>query len=78
LLEAVRQRVLLSAMAVQAHEREEFVRLSICGLQLVKPGSRPNLLQSAALGSAPYRSANVCVAKVPRSFGYILEYLSQV
>jgi phosphatidylserine/phosphatidylglycerophosphate/cardiolipin synthase-like enzyme len=32
-------------------------------LQLVKPGSRPNLLQSAALGSASYRSANVCAAK---------------
>jgi hypothetical protein len=40
---------------------------------LVKPGSRPNLLQSAALGSASYRSANVCAAKLPRSFGNILE-----
>src|ERR1700691_5611188 len=29
------------------------------GLQLVKPGNRPNLLQSAALWSASYRSANV-------------------
>jgi hypothetical protein len=47
------------------------------GLQLVKPGSRPNRLQSAALGSASYRSANVCAAKVPRSFGNILECLSQ-
>src|SRR5260370_37697002 len=47
------------------------------GLQLVKPGSRPNLLQSAALGSASYRSAKVCAAKVPRSFGNILGCLSQ-
>jgi hypothetical protein len=47
------------------------------GLQLVKPGSRPNLLQSAALGSASYRSANVCAAKVPRSLGNTLECLSQ-
>jgi hypothetical protein len=47
------------------------------GLQFVKPGSRPNLLQSAALGSASYRSANVCAAKVPRSFGNILGCFSQ-
>jgi hypothetical protein len=40
-------------------------------------GSRPNLLQSAALGSASYRSANVCAAKVPRSFGNVLGCLSQ-
>ena len=39
------------------------------GLQLVKPGSRPKRLQSAALGSAPYRAARVCAAKVPRSLG---------
>jgi hypothetical protein len=47
------------------------------GLQFVKPGSRPNLLQSAAMGSASYRSANVCAAKVPRSFGNILGCLIQ-
>src|ERR1700679_2443512 len=46
------------------------------GLQFVKPGSRPNLLQSAALGSASYRSANVCAAKVPISFGNTLGCLS--
>jgi hypothetical protein len=43
----------------------------------VKPGSRPNLLQSAALGSASYRSANVWAAKVPRSFGNILGCFSR-
>ena len=47
------------------------------GLQLVKPGSRPNRLQSAALGSAWYRAANVCAAKVPISFGKTTECLSQ-
>ena len=59
LLEGLRPGVLLSTVAVQAHEREEAVRLLYLGLQFVKPGSRPNLLQSAALGSASYRSANV-------------------
>src|SRR5271156_2534612 len=47
------------------------------GLQLVKPGSLPNRLQSAALGSAWYRVANACAAKVPSSFGKTTECLSQ-
>jgi hypothetical protein len=44
-----------------AQEGRAFLYL---GLHFVKPGSRPNLLQSAALGSASYRAANVCAAKV--------------
>jgi len=47
------------------------------GLQLVKPGSRPNRRQSAALGRAPYRAAKVWAAKVPRSLGKTVACLIQ-
>jgi hypothetical protein len=77
LLEGFCHWVLLSAVAVQAHEREEAVWFSVFGLAVGEAGSRPNLLQSAALGSASYRSANVCAAKLPRNFGKTLTGFSQ-
>jgi hypothetical protein len=69
--EGIRHRVLLLAVTVQGHEREEPVGAAVFEFAIGKPGSRPNLIQSAALGSASYRLANVCAAKVPRSFGNI-------
>jgi hypothetical protein len=52
-------------------------RQTFClGFAVVKLGSRPNRLPSAALWSVSYLPANVCAAKARRSFGNIRECLS--
>ena len=49
---ALGHRVLLTGVVIETNEMEQAIPLLYLGLQLVKPGSLPKRLQSAALGSA--------------------------
>src|SRR5258708_34909518 len=47
LLEGLRHRVLLTGVAVQTHEREEVVRLSVFGFAIGKAGRPPEALPAS-------------------------------
>jgi hypothetical protein len=55
LLEGLRHRVLFSAVAVQAHEREETVRLSVFGFAVREAGksSKPPPIRRAGISVVP-------------------------
>src|SRR5258708_34766830 len=57
LLEGLRHRVLLSTVAVQAHEREEAVRLSVFGFAVREAGkpSKPPPIRRAGVSVVPLR-----------------------
>src|SRR4051812_33907446 len=59
LLEFLRHRVLFSAVAVQAHEREETVRLSVFRFAVREAGKPPK--------PPPVRRAGICVVPLGQS-----------